>query len=674
MRPEIRSLPDEERISAIGDILTLLYATPLALGGLYWLIRASDFRPLVRNEPVVLILGIMMGLFHHIRFFFIVEIRPNRYGRSDGSITGLALWCAIFLLGPIALWLAILWHSYAFAAQWRASRDAPQWGNLRNLALNLIGDTLTPLSALAIYKTWGGSLPIAALSTRTFLLAMGVLVINLIFFIAVTAGYMAFHAWAQKTILKIDTFRSMLHLYALAILPQHFAHPFGIFAAGLYLQNGWAIFLAFLAGMILLALLARYFSRSIERSRQQSRLLAKLEELGRKMISNPPELENLISLLEEHLPHMFPPSRLLVWTHEDQALFHHPPDWLPQLDDINAWLIKQSEVAKFLSNDPLPWDNQGRAHDSLILAPLVEMEGNQVIGGLLLELDPAAHPWDRDALDNLSPAVQTLAAQIASALHQAKIYSQTIEYQRVTEELRLAGRIQSSFLPYSFPKIPGWEFAVTLEPAGETAGDFFDIIPLPDGEIGIVIADVLDKGVGPALYMAISRTLIRTYALALGSQPEAVFFATNERILSDTQADLFVTAFYGVINPGTGEMVYCNAGHNPPYIFKAEQEGFVEKLSITGVPIGIEETTVWTQATTQIKPGDVLVLYTDGIPEAQNPTGDFFSEEAMLSAVRESLNQSAEELQQKMLGAVHQFVAEAPQFDDITLMTLKRRS
>jgi serine phosphatase RsbU (regulator of sigma subunit) len=296
------------------------------------------------------------------------------------------------------------------------------------------------------------------------------------------------------------------------------------------------------------------------------------------------------------------------------------------------------------------------------------------MGGVYLELFSLSQPWDNRSLRNLFPAILSLAAQVSSALHQAEIYSQALAYQRVTQELTLAGKIQASFLPDELPSLTGWQLAVTILPARETSGDFFDFIPLEGGKQGILIADVTDKGVGAALYMALSRTLIRTYAIEFGDdpQPDVVFFAANGRILKDARANLFVTAFYGILDPQTGELTYCNAGHNPPYLLHHQGDQRIQMLGQTGMPIGIEEDTLWEKATVQIDRGDVLVLYTDGIPDAQNKQGEFFEDRLLQKSILESSLLSAQDVQDKILGAVQNFVGEEPQFDDITLMVLVR--
>ena len=137
-----------------------------------------------------------------------------------------------------------------------------------------------------------------------------------------------------------------------------------------------------------------------------------------------------------------------------------------------------------------PWDTQA-ADDALVVTPILDVETKEPIGGIHLSL-----PRDPDAASSLLPAVQSCAAQIASALHGARVYDQQLAHESVSRELALAGQIQKNFLPDTLPDVPGWQLAAMLEPAREASGDFYDVIPLPSGRLGILIADVADKGMG----------------------------------------------------------------------------------------------------------------------------------------------------------------------------------
>jgi serine phosphatase RsbU (regulator of sigma subunit) len=294
------------------------------------------------------------------------------------------------------------------------------------------------------------------------------------------------------------------------------------------------------------------------------------------------------------------------------------------------------------------------------------------LGCVYIELRSLAQPWYRKALNALFPAAQSLAAQVASALHQARIYSESLEFQATLQELEFAGRIQASFLPNELPDLIGWELAVTLVPARETSGDYFDFIPLPDGRVGILVADVADKGLGAALYMALSRTLFRTYALEYEARPDIVFFSANERILQDARANLFVTAFYGILDPRQGTLTYSNAGHNPPILINNQEGATFTALTPTGIPIGVDPDAIWTQEVIQIDPGAALILYTDGIPDAQNSDGSFYKERRLMEVALASINHPAQEIQAAILTSVQEFVGKASQFDDITLLVLVR--
>jgi phosphoserine phosphatase RsbU/P len=245
---------------------------------------------------------------------------------------------------------------------------------------------------------------------------------------------------------------------------------------------------------------------------------------------------------------------------------------------------------------------------------------------------------------------------------------------KMTKELELAGNVQRSFLPGELPEMEGWQMAVKLKPAQETSGDFFDVHLLPNHHLGILMADVLDKGVGAALFMALSWAIFRTYAEQYPSRPEQVLAAVNRRIIQDTQAEQFVTAFYGILDPLTGKILFSNAGHPPPVVLRERNGKTVQGLGLekTGVPLGLFEDAAWEQGAIDLEPGDGLVIYTDGVIEAQNPAGVLFAEKGLLRSVRKARLSSPEEMLEAILRDVHRFMGDVPQADDIALIAVRR--
>ena len=415
-----------------------------------------------------------------------------------------------------------------------------------------------------------------------------------------------------------------------------------------------------------LKVLTNAFNQMTTQVAGRTRELTKLEELGRAILNGPPDASTLSEVLGEHVSLMFPHSQLEIRVFPDQTLLRHPDDRQLVAAAAWEWLATQSEAQHFLPGEVPPWDTHV-ADDALVVTPILAMETQDPIGGIHLSLGR-----DPDAAPSLIPAVQSLAAQICSALHRARVYAQELAHESVSRELALAGQIQANFLPNTLPDVPGWQLAAMLEPARETSGDFYDVIPLPSGRLGILIADVADKGMGAALYMALSRTLIRTYAVEYDTQPELALSAANRRIMADTRAGLFVTVFYGVLDPTSGELTYSNAGHNPPYLLSARDGNVIQELERTGVPLGILEGGTWQQKVVHLAPGDVLMLYTDGITEAQNAQEAFFDEDRLRDVVRANLGRSARDIQDEVMAQVGAFVGDSPQSDDITLMVVIR--
>lgn len=244
--------------------------------------------------------------------------------------------------------------------------------------------------------------------------------------------------------------------------------------------------------------------------------------------------------------------------------------------------------------------------------------------------------------------------------------------QKLEHELLLAGELQANFMPSKLPKIAGWQIAAEIIPASETSGDFFDVFPLPDGLIGFLVADVVDKGVSAALFMVLSWSLIRTFATDYPTEPEKVFEEANRRILADTGARQYVTVFYGVLNPANGQLIYSNAGHPPALLFNQSSPGDLRKLTRTGIPLGIFDDATWEKQIIPFTPGDNLVVCTDGITEAQNPEGDFFGQGRLFDAVQNGSGGVAEKMLGDVMTSVERFTHLAHQYDDIAVVVVQR--
>jgi serine phosphatase RsbU (regulator of sigma subunit) len=671
--PDLADRSLAKQLVGSGDVFATLYSTILYIFGLGWLLKNTDFSIFSQNWKLILLLSIIIILFTYLNFFVIIEFREDRYGSSDGSFNSMAVWVSVLLLGPTALWLIILIQIIQFLFQWsRVNNIYSKWNKLRCLYFTLAGFTIPYLIGLKVYEHFGGIYPISSLDPEIIIAAFMGIISNYLILILIWLPYFAYVLYTQKKIARELQLRPIVIFFLLALTLPTLAHPFAILAAGLYTINGLAVFIYFILGLIIVAYITQQFSRIAENNRQQSRQLEKLELLGRAILTAPPDASSLPAILEEHIPNMFPPSDIYIWMIPGQTLFKSPADWETDFGPIWDWVSGQTIAQIFLANENLPWQEATTVHRPVVCTPIMAHEGAEVIGGIYIELRQLAQPWDNNAMRSLFPALHSLADQISSAIHLAEEYARSIALQKVSQEIQIAGQIQASFLPNRFPNIPGWQLAVTLEPAGGLSGDFFDFIPLSRGRYGIVIADVADKGLGAALYMALSRTLIRTYALEYHTRPDLVFSESNERVLMDSRANLFITCFYGVLDPNEGSLLYCNAGHNPPYLISPMNDYKIIPLNRTGMPIGIEEDSRWDRKTIGFLPGDKLILYTDGITEAQNENGDLFEDILLIETIKKNAISSAFELQDSILGKVRDFIGNAPQYDDISLMILEK--
>lgn len=243
------------------------------------------------------------------------------------------------------------------------------------------------------------------------------------------------------------------------------------------------------------------------------------------------------------------------------------------------------------------------------------------------------------------------------------------QLQRLHQELAVAERIQRQYLPTAFPAAQRLEFAATMQPAREVGGDFYDVFTLKDGRIGVVIADVSDKGMGAALFMVAARTVIRSLA-AQTTDPADCLARANHLLAEDNDTMMFVTAFYAVLDPDTGEVVYCCAGHNPPVRLSAS--GATSWLASNREPaLGVLDDATFTSATFTLASGELVFLYTDGLTEATSDRGDMFDEARLTDTLAEAVPSSAQEGVDRMLAAVGRFTAGAAQHDDMTCLAIR---
>jgi sigma-B regulation protein RsbU (phosphoserine phosphatase) len=301
---------------------------------------------------------------------------------------------------------------------------------------------------------------------------------------------------------------------------------------------------------------------------------------------------------------------------------------------------------------------------SILCAPLKVKD--KIIGAIYVDNRLQAGIFTHDDLDLLS----AIASSAAIAVENARLYQVALEKGRMDRELEMARRVQSSLLPAETPQLPGWTFAARWQPAHEVAGDYYDFTPCVKGNTGLVIADVTDKGMAAALFMALTRSAIRANVCQAVSPMEGIAGA-NRLVCAESTRGLFVTLFFGLLDPATGEVTYVNAGHNPPLFYRAV-ENDLSLLKTTGLPLGIDTEAVYAQRTIRMQPGDFLVLYTDGITEAFDEHEAEFGMQRLQQVVYEVRNAPVEEIQSKILRTVNEFIQNTAPSDDITVMVVKR--
>lgn len=269
-----------------------------------------------------------------------------------------------------------------------------------------------------------------------------------------------------------------------------------------------------------------------------------------------------------------------------------------------------------------------------------------------------------DRVGRQQERLRTLVAELQEALR-----TQTA-YMALQHDLQVATRVQRSFLPGETLDTASSHIHATMHAAKEVGGDFYDFFPLDDHRIGVVIGDVAGKGVPASLFMAVTRTVIRATARYVEEGPGKCLEMVNETLVDASRSDLFVTIFYGIFDQRDGSLVYANGGHNPPVLVAP---GRAERLPLTGgVALAMFDGLPYDVGQVEIPPDGKLFIYTDGVPEATNREEEEFGYERMEANLLTSAERSPRDTIETMLRTVEEFVGEAPQFDDITMLVLGR--
>jgi sigma-B regulation protein RsbU (phosphoserine phosphatase) len=289
---------------------------------------------------------------------------------------------------------------------------------------------------------------------------------------------------------------------------------------------------------------------------------------------------------------------------------------------------------------------------------------------------------------NLNRSYKTLA----EAKREIENYSLALD-----QELESCRQIQKSFLPRQLPSLPNWNIEEFFFPANRVSGDFYDVFMLPGGYLSFVIGDVCDKGVGSALFMALFRSLIRIFSgqaqlsrSLINTQTQIVGGAcdetsirqynqidalrtvalTNDYIAQEhSEMSMFATLFFGVLDPKDGNLIYINGGHENAFII--DKNGIRESLTQTGQAVGMFPQAKFEYKQIQLKPGDILFAYTDGVIDARSPEDERFTKKRLISILSQSAD-SALELMERIGTSLFDHIGKAPQEDDITMLTLQR--
>lgn len=307
--------------------------------------------------------------------------------------------------------------------------------------------------------------------------------------------------------------------------------------------------------------------------------------------------------------------------------------------------------------------------------PKVDPDIRAVMVSAYGDMDNIRTAMNRGAFDFVTKPIDftDLKLTIERTIENLKLWREALSTRdklvALQNELGVARKMQQSILPTTFPSKKEFELYASMVPARSVGGDFFDIYEFTDGRVGVVIADVSDKGVPAAMFMMASRTLLKACA-ATSDSPSSVLQQVNGMLSEDNEAMTFVTLLYGIYDPGAKELVYSNGGHNLPVIVKPDLS--IELLEATGgIALGVAEDFEYQENTVSLESGSMIVFYTDGVSEAEKSDSELFEMDRFCQIFRDGTFGDAKEVADTVFSTVKNFVGDSPQSDDITCLVLR---
>ena len=405
-----------------------------------------------------------------------------------------------------------------------------------------------------------------------------------------------------------------------------------------------------------------------------------------KTISRSLDLDEVLNLVMDTLDSLIPYDAagiylvkcsrpLAEWegAPDETCVFHTQAVRGYDIDDLHELNLKMGEglighvavtgqpyVSDDVRRNPRYINARPRTNSEMV-APIIS--NNEVIGVFDLESDEL-NAYSNDDVEIL----MLLASQVAIIIEKVMLHEQLIEKQRLETQLEIAREVQLQLLPPRDPKLEGFDISAYNFPTEEVSGDYYDWVRIYDDQIGVVIADVSGKGVPAALLMAFLRASLRA-ATHIGYAPHISMTKVNYLLWESIERNQFVTAFYGILDTTNRTLAYSNAGHNPPILIDAEGNAHFERRG--GVPLGMFRDSRYHEYYATIDPGQMLVLYTDGVTEAMNLAGDEYGPERLVDAVKRGRHLSARQLIDSIYRDVFDWTEGVGAHDDVTFFIIK---